>query len=150
MEICAAIEMIKNEKECVINATDCNRDCGKCALLKDSADILNAYNVAISAMEKLQQIKSRQNLHEEKMTLDEAIKHCEEVINSSCTSCGEQHRQLQEWLIELQQYRQSGSVEECREAMERQQARKPIAGEKIGEYICCPYCGQVIDWSNAE
>lgn len=38
-----------------------------------------------------------------KMTLDEAIKHCEEVADSKCDECGTEHRQLAEWLRELKQ-----------------------------------------------
>lgn len=68
---------------------------------------------------------------------------------------------------ELEQYRAIGTVEECREAMERQRAKKP---QKVNEsrirytdgYICplcgggfsgtgiadyCYHCGQAIDWS---
>ena len=39
----------------------------------------------------------------ERLTLGEAIKHCEEKID--CTQCGEEHRQLAEWLKELQHYK---------------------------------------------
>ena len=35
------------------------------------------------------------------MSIDEAIKHAEEVANSSCEKCAEEHRQLAEWLKEL-------------------------------------------------
>ncbi len=38
------------------------------------------------------------------MTLDEAIKHCEEKID--CTECGKQHKQLMEWLKELKALRE--------------------------------------------
>lgn len=40
------------------------------------------------------------------MTLDEAIRHCEEV-SASCNDnkCGLEHNQLKEWLIELKEYR---------------------------------------------
>lgn len=37
------------------------------------------------------------------MTLDEAIEHCKEKVD--CTQCGEEHRQLAEWLIELKNRR---------------------------------------------
>lgn len=40
-----------------------------------------------------------------KMTLDEAIKHCEEVADSKCDECGAEHRQLAEWLKELKELR---------------------------------------------
>lgn len=79
-------------------------------------------------------------------------------------------------LKEIQQYRELGTVEECREAREKQKAKKPIIGADFmvgsddngepiwkhdyicpecglgiaGEYICCPYCGTYIDWSEEE
>lgn len=39
------------------------------------------------------------------MTLEEAIKHAEEVASSSCGKCAEEHKQLAEWLKELNRYR---------------------------------------------
>ena len=39
------------------------------------------------------------------MTLEEAIKHCEEKIDN--THCGLEHRQLRDWLIELKKRRNS-------------------------------------------
>lgn len=37
------------------------------------------------------------------MTLDEAIKHCYE--KADCSECGQEHKQLAEWLEELQRYK---------------------------------------------
>lgn len=50
------------------------------------------------------------------MTLDEAIKHAEEVADYDCYNenqfkCSEEHRQLAEWLKELKAYREAPSVE---------------------------------------
>lgn len=78
-------------------------------------------------------------------------------------------------LEEIQQYRAIGTVEQCREAMERQRAKKPtpIDYEKYigvvnnaeclrGAYWCpnckhairsgdyCNDCGQAIDWSDTD
>ena len=39
-----------------------------------------------------------------KMTLDEAIEHAEEKIDN--TKCGQEHKQLAQWLIELRRLRQ--------------------------------------------
>ena len=40
------------------------------------------------------------------ITLDEAIKHCEEVANNKCSECGRQHKQLATWLKELKLYKE--------------------------------------------
>lgn len=73
-------------------------------------------------------------------------------------------------LEEIQQYRAIGTVEECREAVEKQRARKPILDDiEHQQYYCpkcedmisqkgknyckpdfCPWCGQAIDWSEEE
>lgn len=59
-------------------------------------------------------------------------------------------------LEEIQQYREVGTVDECREARGKQTARKPIfhmcfaCGNSLlpfeGEY--CNRCGQRLDWSD--
>lgn len=44
------------------------------------------------------------------MTLNEAIKHCEEVIEeleNDCIECARDHKQLAEWLRELKAYREA-------------------------------------------
>lgn len=70
-------------------------------------------------------------------------------------------------LEEIQQYRAIGTVEECREAREKQKGKKPtLYGDfEDGKLLCpnceedlmdlaecgfncCPYCGQAIDWSD--
>lgn len=67
------------------------------------------------------------------MTLDKAIKHAEEValrneaicenainigVKNQTTKCANEHRQLAEWLKELQQYRELfGSPEEAEEVV---------------------------------
>lgn len=65
------------------------------------------------------------------MTLEEAIKHAEEVAKKNehdaevrtrteslgtehCLECAEEHRQLAEWLRELKELRQEHSCRDCR------------------------------------
>ena len=38
------------------------------------------------------------------MTLDDAIKHCYEKVD--CSECGQEHKQVEEWLEELKHYKQ--------------------------------------------
>lgn len=70
-------------------------------------------------------------------------------------------------LEEIQEYRASGTVEECREAREKQMAKKPMNLEYVredyswmgeclfcGAYVSenekyCLMCGQHIDWSKS-
>lgn len=53
-----------------------------------------------------------------KMDLDEAISHAKEVAKGKCDKCGEEHKQLAEWLEELKQYRKLGTVEELQTMMD--------------------------------
>ena len=53
------------------------------------------------------------------MTLEEAIKHCEEKEKeqalNGCFACAEEHKQLAEWLKELKDYREgSRTCENCK------------------------------------
>lgn len=47
------------------------------------------------------------------MTLEEAIKHCEEKAKG-CDECSKEHQQLAEWLRELKLYRQLGGIDDIR------------------------------------
>lgn len=84
----------------------------------------------------------------------------------------QQYRAMQSNIIknnaELLEYRTIGTAEECREAVDKQRAKKPLKGGNTDKlqgdiYICvncskvvriddcgcfyCPDCGQHIDWS---
>lgn len=50
-------------------------------------------------------------------------------------------------LKEIQQYRKIGTVEECREAVEKQKPKKPLGGVDIAgnEYMICPYCSAIVE-----
>lgn len=47
-------------------------------------------------------------------------------------------------LKEVQQYREIGTVEECREAVEKQKPKKPRDIEYDYSYFICPTCGEGI------
>ena len=51
MTVEEAIELMKNEKECIIKADTCDRDCTKCELLRKTEDLLSVYDMAIHALE---------------------------------------------------------------------------------------------------
>ena len=45
-------------------------------------------------------------------------------------------------LREIQQYREIGTVEECREAVEKQKAKNPVKDKY--HHNCCPNCGWIV------
>ncbi len=83
------------------------------------------------------------------MTIDEAIAKYKEIANTdancpahcniSCDKCVQESKQLVEWLEELKQYRAIGTIEGCREAVDKMKPKK-TAIEAIKVHIC-PVCG---------
>ena len=75
------------------------------------------------------------------MTLDEAIEQFK--YDAECNradldlSFAEDNDKVAEWLEELKKYRAIGTPEECRAAVEKQKAKKPIRNDKC----TCPSCG---------
>ena len=116
------------------------------------------------------------------MTEQEAIKEIKgwsEILMSAGKKCTTLTAVAQDMAIqaleEIQKYRTVGTVEECREAMERQIPKKPMyegdgyddCGKLIYDtWICpnceedyevdyddydfCPNCGQAIDWRKSD
>ena len=94
------------------------------------------------------------------MMENEAIKELETSIDLAkmCTQNYERKNEIQGYemaikaLEEVQQYRQIGTVEECREAVEKQTAKKvkSISPVKDGDsYVGligrCPCCGDILE-----
>lgn len=86
---------------------------------------------------------------------------CEEcpVYAGGGIACREVARTAISALKEVQQYREIGTVEECREAVEKQKPKKPKDSLKINPvidgngayvdadmtvYLLCPNCGEVV------
>ena len=107
------------------------------------------------------------------MTDQEAIEelkcdneHCFDQCEGACASiknykCNCQDAIIERMLDKLLQYRKIGTVEECREAVEKQKAKKPVLRNDNGKLrkscpVCgcffsplsrsCPKCGQAIQW----
>lgn len=73
------------------------------------------------------------------MTLEEAIEHCEERAKI-CDECGKEHDQLAEWLKEVQQYREIGTLEEFEKL---KLAENGIIWGLIDEYVAYKQVGTV-------
>lgn len=79
------------------------------------------------------------------MTENEAIRILGDT--TLCSPLGQAAFKAIECIKELQQYREIGTVEECRKAMEKQKPRKPLGGVDIAgnEYMICPYCSAIVE-----
>lgn len=105
---------------------------------------------------------------QETMTLDEAIIHARKVSKDNiekakefckpqdymfgvCEKCSKEHEQLAEWLEELKKYRSLGTVEELREANEKQIPKKAEMLDKICDEVRnCPSCGNITGYHGKE
>lgn len=96
------------------------------------------------------------------MTIDEAIKHCNEVAGGTLCegtvnhkACRAEHKQLAEWLQELKRTREqlkSNAIHSMRQnvnGLEIDEPECPSCNERLGiwdEYEYCPNCGQALSW----
>lgn len=156
MEYQESIEILKKNKP----VSD-PRKCGK--------ELCTACDVAISAMQELQEWHMLGTLEEIRESMQELSLH---------QYCGEYHCDvcaLEERNAKLREYERILVLEEVRGAMEKQKAKKPTydgdgyaqdgtfvwdewicpkCGSRYGvdydDYDYCPNCGQRIDWSDEE
>lgn len=81
-----AIKLIQNEILCVKTADTCDRDCGKCQLVKPTGDILEAYDMAISALEAQDvpdtNVGSKDDCVSRQAAID-SIRECAEAAHSN-------------------------------------------------------------------
>ena len=154
MEILEAIESLKNNNELCLD--NCEGECGS---YKDGkcycADAL-----VVSALEEYIAIGTVQELEQISRDFKRQIEHSEklsEVLDST-------KNLLKKRENILNKYYEIGTVEECREAKERQAPKKPIrvdvghnGSSTDGCPVCkrefyekfnfCPDCGTYLDWS---
>ena len=84
------------------------------------------------------------------MTPEEAIEILEEVkeLDDTLYAYSPAYMEALEVAIstlkEGQQYHKIGTVEECREAVEKQKAKKPEVIDQDFDYYKCPVCGEYI------
>lgn len=147
-----AIKVVKTEKACVVrNIKGCDRDCANCDLLMKDEDILQGYDMAIQALEKIQAYRAYKEIFENNFS-KEAIE-----LLSDKEEFGK-WLERNKWIVkkcdeinrELEAYRAIGTVEECRVAVERIKPKmKPLKAydDELGTSWCsCPNCAKGIGW----
>ena len=88
------------------------------------------------------------------MTLEEAIKHCEEIAENRCDECASDHRQLAEWLKELKHRKEMDGHYEKKPYVDDENPKRYHCGNcgtaVLGLWRYCQRCGVRIDWSENE
>ena len=106
----------------------------------DAEKAENAMKTAISAMQELQELKvSDDNLNDHIQELKQA-KYDIETFWEEPTALSRAMQRAINALIEVKLYKQFGTLEEVREAVEKQTAKEPRATNRC--YVC-PHCGLV-------
>ena len=65
MTVEKAIELMENEKACIIKADTCDKNCAKCELLGDTKDLLSAHDMAIQTLKQTKWIPCSERIPEE-------------------------------------------------------------------------------------
>lgn len=126
---------------------------------------LEALKVAAKALEEIQKYKEIGTVEEIEpyIRLGEKLSLCDLVRENA--RLAKEIRFLEGYEKQLEEYKKIGTVEECREAREKQRAKKstnkryeeedfeyvggcPCCGNIVGEeWTYCFKCGQKLDWS---
>ena len=115
------LEKFQLQIEHSIAEEDCCEYSNSEKFLQEDKEFLDAFNIAISALEEIQKYR--------KIGTVENIK-----LWCSLFGLG--------GFEELAAYRKIGTVEECREAREKQKPKKPVLRNDNGKLRkCCPVCG---------
>ena len=149
---------IENDKDIIANCDteddefDDDKELAELSL-KDYSERKELFETAISALKEIQQYREIGTVEEIKDLLA-TISEAAEEVDESGISVG-----FVKDLIQLKKYREIGTVEECREAVEKQKAKKPKDSLKINPvhdgngayvdadttvYLFCPTCGELV------
>ena len=142
--------MTENEAIERIKKDACNNSCMIPQLCKDGCMYGHtkcAFSMAIKALEEVQQYRQ--------ICTPEVLALATKLVNIA-KNCGTIGKVIDEWV----DYKEIGTVEECRKAVEKQMEKKVITNHSWTHYhfycpICkaevngmkyCPNCGQKLDW----
>ncbi len=112
---------------------------------------VDLYNTTINALQELKQYREIGTI-DDFQRLNYLSKRYEDETYDFCGEYGTEECELKNQIEQLREYEAIGTVEECREARERQMAKKPLIKSKYktkiqtGDYVYikCPCCGEDI------
>lgn len=150
--------MTENEAKSILEEVKMLDD----SIYQYNKDYLNALEIVIKALEEIQQYRAIGTVERFQQLVEQFKPHVTDK-----TSCPERHcNKCDIYRKENEKYHEIGTVEECREARERQRAKKYKVIEpcKSVTYYQCPFCdgllhinenfcgecGQAIDWSDTD
>lgn len=184
-----AIEKLHAYLECesrrakIVSCNESCDDCELCYMQGTCAEHIASVETAIQALEEVQQYRQIGKIS----TCKNAVEICKAMIErgidpdniaeyikfeDNLVQRGYDLKKLIEMMEEHKQYQEIGTVEECREAVEKQTAKKPdyegdgysdgqlvydtwicpCCGKRYevdyDDYDYCENCGQHIDWSD--
>jgi hypothetical protein len=124
-----ALNFMRIEKECINR--NCDRNCINCDIVQTVDNLNNAYDMAIKALEEVQQYRAIGTVEE----LETASKYLRLV---------KKHGTVGKAIEACAEYEGIGTVEECRESIEKQR-RKIVKNQYGTNYVLkagyCPVCG---------
>lgn len=134
--------MTENETKLILNV--------RISRFDHASDVNEALEVAKNALEEIQQYREIGTVEKVKQMSDELDRWHTNKINekiknpfaytstSICHNCDHKDEYIEELEAEIEQYKAIGTVAECREAMEKQRAKKSEG--RHGYFVRCPIC----------
>ena len=137
------------EKECINR--DCDRNCAQCDIVQQVDDLNSAYDAAINALEEIQQYRTLEkrllDMFGGSLTLEAAVDSLELALKEPDSPHPMNARILTyKESADWDAYRAIGTLEECREAMEKQAGKLTVDEAKvIAAKAICIGCGYLDD-----
>lgn len=111
---------------------------------------VDLYNTTINALQELQQYREIGTI-DDFQRLNYLSKRYEDETYDFCGEYGTEECELKDQIKQLREYETIGTIEECREAREKQEPMRlytkeiPLIGKSANIQCHCPQCGIILD-----
>lgn len=150
------------------NLENCKKEIQSCEIAINALEEIQQYRAIGKPKEIKQKLEELERWHTYRLAIN--VKNpFAKMSTSICHNCDHKDDYIEELEAEVEEYRKIGTLEECRAAVEKQKAKKPIEpDEEYGTFKCpscggliftedrfethkyCLLCGQRLDWSDEE